>query len=72
MTREANIFTIPSFFFLLVGTVYGVLTEWSEWVGLTGIMLSFGMFIMVGVYFRMLAKRHGVRAEDDDHAEVGN
>ncbi|GMA33982.1 aa3-type cytochrome oxidase subunit IV [Demequina litorisediminis] len=70
MRLEANIFTLPSFFFLLAGTAYGILTGWDEWVGLTCIMLTFGMFIMVGVYFTMLAKRHGMRAEDDHDGEI--
>ncbi|WP_084078146.1 cytochrome c oxidase subunit 4 [Demequina sp. NBRC 110057] len=70
MRLEANIFTLPSLFFLVAGTAYGIFTGWSEWVGLTCILLTFGMFIMVGIYFKMLAKRHGMRAEDDNDGEI--
>ncbi|WP_084130545.1 cytochrome c oxidase subunit 4 [Demequina sp. NBRC 110055] len=70
MRLEANIFTIPSLFFLVAGTAYGIFTRWSEWVGITAILLTFGMFIMVGVYFKMLEKRHGMRAEDDENGEI--
>lgn len=70
MRLESNIFWIPSVFFLLVAVVYAFLTEWNEWVGITALLLGFGMFIMVGVYFKMLEKRHGVRPEDDNDAHI--
>ncbi|MFV0634724.1 cytochrome c oxidase subunit 4 [Demequina sp.] len=72
MRLEANVFWFPSFFFLLAAVVYGFLTGWAEWVGITCILLSFGMFIMVAVYFRMLEKRHGQRPEDDESAEIAD
>lgn len=70
MRLESNIFWIPSLFFFLAATVYAFLTEWNEWVGITALLLSGGMFIMVGVYFKMLEKRHGVRPEDDNEADI--
>ncbi|WP_062079290.1 cytochrome c oxidase subunit 4 [Demequina globuliformis] len=70
MRLEANIFALPSIFFLGAALVYGFLTEWTEWVGFTGILLTFGMFIMVGVYFKMLQKRHGARPEDREDGDI--
>lgn len=70
MRTEAAIFNIPSFFFVVVAVVYGVLTQWGEWVGIVCLLLSGGLFVMVGVYLRMLVKRHGQRPEDDSDGEI--
>lgn len=70
MRLESNVFWIPSVFFFVAATAYGIFTGWNEWVGLTCILLSGGMFIMVGIYFKMLEKRHGVRPEDNEVADI--
>jgi putative Mn2+ efflux pump MntP len=70
MRIEANLFNIPVAFFLVAGTAYGYFTDWSEWVGFLAIYLTGAMFLMVGVYFKMLEKRHGQRAEDREDAEI--
>ena len=72
MRLESNIFWIPSIFFFLAGTAYGIFTRFHEWVGLTTILLTGAMFVMVGVYFKMLEKRHGMRPEDDNEAEISD
>ena len=69
MRLEANIFLIPGAFFLLVAVVYGILTDFQELVGFPAILLTAGLAFMVGIYFKMLQKRHGLRAEDRD-AEI--
>ncbi|MGC4174166.1 cytochrome c oxidase subunit 4 [Demequina sp.] len=70
MDREANLFILPALFFFAAGTVYGFLTHFHEWVGFLAILLTGGMFLMVGYYFRMLAKRHGKRPEDRNDGEI--
>lgn len=70
MRLEANVFWIPSIFFFVAGTAYGIFTGFEEWVGLTAILLTGGMFIMVGLYFKMLEKRHGTRPEDNELGEI--
>lgn len=70
MRLEANVFWIPSIFFFVAGTAYGIFTRFNEWVGLTAILLTGGMFIMVGLYFKMLEKRHGMRPEDNAQGEI--
>ncbi|WP_062295369.1 cytochrome c oxidase subunit 4 [Demequina maris] len=72
MRTERNVFFIPAAFFFLAGTAYGIFTHWAEWVGVTAIYLTGGMFIMVAVYFHMLANRHGKRAEDRHDAEISD
>ncbi|MEX0914059.1 MAG: cytochrome c oxidase subunit 4 [Demequina sp.] len=70
MRIEANIFNLPAIFFVVVAFIYGWLTGWSEWVGLTCILLTGGLFMMVGIYLRMLLRRHGMRPEDDEDGEI--
>ncbi len=69
MRLEANIFLIPGAFFVLVAVVYGILTDFNELVGFPALLLTAGLAFMVGIYFKMLQKRHGLRAEDRD-AEI--
>ena len=70
MNREASLFNLPAAFFFLAALAYGLSTDWKEWVGIVCITLTGGMFLMVGIYFRMLAKRHGERPEDRNDAEI--
>ena len=70
MKIEANVFLLPGVFFVLVGVVYGFLTDFEELVGFPAILLSAGLAFMVGIYFQMLAKRHGVRPEDREDGEI--
>ncbi|WP_296664442.1 cytochrome c oxidase subunit 4 [Demequina sp.] len=70
MRIEARVFNVPAAFFFLAGTAYGIFTHWAEWVGTTAIFLTGGMFVMIGIYFRMLTKRHGVRPEDASDGQV--
>lgn len=72
MRFEANVFWMPSIFFFIVAVLYGIFTGWGEWVGIVAVLLTGAMFLMVGVYFKMLEKRHGIRAEDDEDAEIGD
>lgn len=70
MRLEANVFSIPAAFFFLAATAYGIFTHWGEWVGIVAILLTGGMFAMIGVYFKMLEKRFGDRPEDRDDGEI--
>lgn len=70
MRNESAVFNLPAVFFFIAAIAYGYVTDWAEWVGLICILLTGGMFVMVGIYFRMLAKRHGDRPEDDGEGEI--
>lgn len=72
MKLEANVFLLPGAFFLLVAVVYGFLTDFQELVGFPALLLSAGLAFMVGIYFRMLMKRHGIRAEDREDAAISD
>ncbi|MFC9790980.1 cytochrome c oxidase subunit 4 [Rhodococcus sp. NPDC127528] len=76
MKIEAKLFEILTVFFILVGIVYGVFTAASrtgiEWAGLTAIALSAGLTLIVGTYFRFVARRLDTRPEDYDDAEISD
>ncbi|SDE27910.1 cytochrome c oxidase subunit 4 [Rhodococcus tukisamuensis] len=76
MNIEAKLFEILTVFFILVGIVYGVFTAASrtgiEWAGLTAIALSAGLTLIVGTYFRFVARRLDTRPEDYDEAEIAD
>ncbi|GGC71268.1 cytochrome c oxidase subunit 4 [Hoyosella rhizosphaerae] len=74
MKIEAKLFELLTVFFVLVGILYGVFTFYSragfEWVGVTGIALSAGLTLIVGTYFRFVARRIDTRPEDYDEADI--
>lgn len=71
MNIESKLFLVPGAFFLLVAVVYGFLTDFEELVGFPAILLSAALAFMIGIYFRMLEKRHGERPEDREDAMIG-
>jgi hypothetical protein len=76
MKIEAKIFEILTVFFLLVGIVYALFTGFSrtgvEWAGVTAIALSVGLTLIIGTYFRFVARRIDTRPEDFDDAEISD
>jgi len=76
MKIEAKIFEILTVFFLIVGIVYALFTGLSrtgvEWAGVTAIALSVGLTLIIGTYFRFVARRLDTRPEDFDDAEVSD
>lgn len=76
MKIEAKLFELLTVFFILVAIVYGVFTYFSrtglEWAGLTAIVLSAGLTLIVGTYFRFVARRLDVRPEDYEEAEISD
>jgi hypothetical protein len=70
MNRESSIFTVPAVFFAIATVAYGMCTDWAEWVGVVCIALTGGLFLMIGIYFKMLANRHGHRPEDRKDGEI--
>ncbi|HWM58959.1 MAG TPA: cytochrome c oxidase subunit 4 [Pseudonocardia sp.] len=71
MWVEARLFEIITAFCFLVGIVYTVLT--GEPVGVAGLFLTGGLSLIVGTYFRFVARRlETVRPEDNAEAEVSD
>jgi hypothetical protein len=67
---EIKLFLWLTPFFLLVGVVYGFLTEWQEPVGFLGIPLVGGLMAMVGAYLALTARRIDPRPEDDEDGDI--
>jgi len=76
MKIEAKLFEVTTVFFVLVAIVYGTFTGLSrtgiEWAGLTGIVLSAGLTLIIGTYFRFVARRLDTRPEDYEDAEISD
>jgi hypothetical protein len=70
MKVEARLFEIVTAFCFLVGIVYTVLT--GEPVGVAGLFLTGGLCLIVGTYFRFVARRLESRPEDNPDAEVSD
>lgn len=56
-------------FFLPVGLVYGLVTDWEP-VGSWTLLLLCGLYGMVGAYLWLLSRSVDPRPEDDPHADV--
>jgi len=77
MHIEARLFEICCAFFILAAVVYGVLTAMFEphgieWAGTTALVLSAGLALIIGTFFRFVARRLDTRPEDYDDAEVAD
>jgi Cytochrome c oxidase subunit IV len=70
MKVEARLFEIVTAFCFSVGIVYTVLT--GEPVGVAGLFLTGGLCLIVGTYFRFVARRLESRPEDNPQAEVSD
>ncbi len=70
MKIESRIFGLGVFFFVPVALIYGFLTNWSEWVGILGVLLVGGLAGMIGAYLAFTGKRVGMRPEDRSDAEI--
>ncbi|MDN5757186.1 MAG: cytochrome c oxidase subunit 4 [Tomitella sp.] len=75
MKVEARIFELITVFFFLIAIVYGVFTaldDQIEWAGLTAMVLASGLSLIIGTYFRFVARRLDTRPEDYEDAEVSD
>ncbi|WP_040795357.1 cytochrome c oxidase subunit 4 [Nocardia higoensis] len=76
MRIEARIFELLTVFFIIVAVVYGFFTGQSrtgiEWAGTTAIVLTAGLSLIVGTYFRFVARRLDLRPEDYEDAEIAD
>ncbi|MCB0926271.1 MAG: cytochrome c oxidase subunit 4, partial [Mycobacterium sp.] len=69
MRIEARLFEILTGFFILAAIVYGVLTAvfepgGLEWAGTTALVLTAGLAMIIGTFFRFVARRLDTRPED--------
>ncbi|MGH3813235.1 MAG: cytochrome c oxidase subunit 4 [Pseudonocardiaceae bacterium] len=71
MRVEARIFEINTAFFFLSAVVYGL---WSagEPVGTAALILTGGLTLIIGTYFRFVSRRVRMRPEDNIDAEISD
>ena len=77
MHIEARIFEILTAFFVLAAIGYGTLTGLFatgglEWAGTTALVLSAGLSLITGTFFRFVARRLDTRPEDYEDAEISD
>ena len=77
MHIEARLFEILTAFFALATVGYGALTALYanggiEWAGTTALVLTTGLSLIIGTFFRFVARRLDTRPEDYEDAEVAD
>ncbi|MFC5062309.1 cytochrome c oxidase subunit 4 [Actinomycetospora atypica] len=70
MRVESRIFEILTVFCFVTALVYGLLS--GEAVGIVALTLTGGLLLIVGTYFRFVARRLEERPEDNPEAEVSD
>jgi hypothetical protein len=70
MRVESRIFELITAFCFLVGIIYTALT--GEPVGVAGLFLTGGLCLIIGTYFRFVARRLEGRPEDNPEADVSD
>jgi hypothetical protein len=67
---EIRVFSAMGLFLLPVTVIYGVVTDWKEWVGVVGMALSVGLCVMISGYLWVTSRRIDARPEDNPYSEV--
>ena len=77
MHIEARLFELLTAFFALATIVYAVLTAYFfpggvEWAGVTALVMTTGLTLIIGTFFRFVSRRLDVRPEDYEDAEIAD
>src|ERR1700740_528666 len=77
MHIEARLFEILTAFFALVTIIYGVLPAYFfpggiEGAGVTAMVMTTGLTLIIGTFFRFVARRLDTRPEDYEDAEIAD
>ena len=77
MHIEARLFEFLTAFFALCAVLYGGLTAifaygGIEWAGTTALVLTTGLSLIIGTFFRFVARRLDTRPEDYEDAEIAD
>src|ERR1700752_3975501 len=77
MHIEARLFEFLTAFCIICAVIYAVLTQMFatggvEWAGSTGLVMSSGLTLITGTFFRFVARRIDTRPEDYEDAEIAD
>lgn len=77
MRIEARLFEILTIIFVVISIAYGVLTALFEqggveWAGTTALALTAGLTLIIGTFFRFVARRLDTRPEDYEDADIAD
>lgn len=77
MHVEARLFEILFAFFALATVVYAFLTAYFfpggiEWAGVTAMVMTTGLTLIIATFFRFVARRLDTRPEDYEDAEIAD
>ena len=77
MHIEARLFEFLTAFFALSSVLYAVLTAMFapggvEWAGTTALVLTTGLTLIIGTFFRFVARRLDTRPEAYEDAEIAD
>jgi hypothetical protein len=77
MHIEARLFEILTGFFALATVLYAFLTAYFaqggiEWAGTTAMVMTTGLTLIIGTFFRFVARRLDTRPEDYEDAEIAD
>jgi hypothetical protein len=70
MKVETWLFGAGTFFFSPIAIVYGFVTSWKEPLGVTAMLLTAGLSLLIGAYFWVTSRRIDPRPEDDPDGEI--
>ncbi|CAM3905356.1 cytochrome c oxidase subunit 4 [Isoptericola cucumis] len=70
MKIETKLFLYLAPFFVVVGVIYGFMSDFEEPVGYLGLPLVGALMAMVGAYLALTARRIDARPEDDEDGEI--
>ena len=74
MRIEARLFELLTAFIFIVAVIYAAFSGFSrtgvEWAGVTAMVLTGGLTLVIGTYLRFVARRIDLRPEDYEDAEI--
>ena len=70
MKVETLLFSSGVLFFTPIAIVYGIVTRWHEPVGVSALLLTAGLALLIGLYLWLTARRIDSRPEDDPDGEI--
>ncbi len=72
MRVEYKFFAILAVFFIIVGTIYGIATDWLEPVGPVGLYLCTGLCAMIAGFLWWTGRKLDERPEDNLEGEISD